>query len=417
MLNLWQRYANVRSRTREITSVLLPEDFSLQCMDDVSPPKWHLAHTSWFYERFVLRHFVDSYRPFHEDFEYLFNSYYESVGSFHPRSQRGLLSRPAIDTIRNYIDAVDNAIHDFLSTGDATEEARNLIELGTHHEQQHQELLLTDIKYNFFCNPLKPAYRHHPDNLDATKWPHSDRQSFSIAEGLYPIGFSGTGFHYDNETGRHKVFQPARDIDHRLITNGEFLEFMQDGGYGDARHWLSDGWHHVKRQSWQAPLYWLKRDDMWWHYTLDGLRKINLNQPVCHVSYFEADAFSRWSGRILPSEFEWEIAATDSEIAGNLLECNHLHPVQLAPGHSSETAPSQLFGDVWEWTRSPYSAYPGFKCQDGAVGEYNGKFMCNQYVLRGGSCLTPTQHIRSTYRNFFPPQSRWQFSGFRTAKE
>lgn len=410
-ISLTDRYQQVRQLSEQICHPLAIEDYGIQSMPDVSPPKWHLAHTTWFFETFLLVPNLPHYQVFHPKFSYLFNSYYEAVGNRHPRPQRGLLSRPTVAEIDQYRAYVDDAMRSFLTTHpiDATLEA--LILLGLHHEQQHQELLLTDIKHILALNPLRPAYRS--DLPMPAKEPVAAREQWlDYPGGLYAIGHEGAGFAFDNESPKHPVYVQDYYLASRLVTNGEYLEFIQAGGYHKPEYWLSEGWATVQEAGWQAPLYWEQIDGSWWIMTLGGLRPLNEHEPVCHVSLYEADAYAHWKGCRLPTEAEWEIAASQIPLAGNLLEAGWLHPIPAA----NQTRPDQLFGDVWEWTQSAYSPYPGFKTAPGAVGEYNGKFMCNQTVLRGGSCVTPPHHIRSTYRNFFPASTRWQFSGIRLAR-
>ncbi|MGV3724461.1 MAG: ergothioneine biosynthesis protein EgtB [Actinomycetota bacterium] len=403
-------YREVRALSEALCRPLATEDYVVQSMPDVSPPKWHLAHTTWFWETFLLIPNAPAYRPFDPRYGYLFNSYYEAVGDRHPRAERGLLSRPTVAETYAYRAHVDEAMHRLLETA-LDEPTRALIELGLNHEQQHQELLITDLKHILGANPLRPAYL---ESAQATDVPAPEMRWLSYPGGLLTIGRQGGGFAFDNESPRHQVYALPYRLASRLVTNGEYLQFMSDGGYNRAELWLSEGWATVQQQRWRAPLYWETRDDEWWSYTLGGLRRVSRSEPVCHVSYFEADAFARWAGKRLPTEFEWESAAAEVEPVGNLLDAKRLH---VGVAENGLSTPAQLFGDVWEWTASPYVAYPGFRPASGAVGEYNGKFMCNQYVLRGGSCATPPGHVRATYRNFFPPAARWQFSGLRLADE
>ena len=384
-------------------------------MPDASPAKWHLAHTSWFFEQFILLPHAADYVEFDPQFSYLFNSYYLTLGERHERPRRGLLSRPTVDQVYAYRRHVDQRLAEFLSHADDRlyGTVRPLLEIGLNHEQQHQELILTDIKHLFAQNPLRPAYRaEHGErtttNIAFATWRRFDEQ---VAE----IGHDGQGFAYDNESPRHRVFLGSFELGSRLITCGEYIEFMNDGGYQRGELWLSQGWNIVQTCSWQAPLYWEKQDGSWSQMTLSGMRPIEPAEPVCHVSYFEADAFARWAAARLPTEAEWEIASADVPLAGNLLESEAFHPRPASA--SADPGLQQMFGDVWEWTRSAYLAYPGYRPPEGALGEYNGKFMCNQFVLRGGSCATPSSHIRRTYRNFFPPDARWQFMGFRLARD
>jgi ergothioneine biosynthesis protein EgtB len=406
---LTQKYQQVRQLSEQICRPLSVEDYVIQSMADVSPPKWHLAHTTWFFEVFLLVPHLANYDVFHPRFSYLFNSYYETVGQRHPRPQRGLLSRPTVEEIYQYRAYVDQGMERLFQLGQLDPTLNALIELGLHHEQQHQELLLTDIKHILATNPLRPAYR--PELPAVSQAVALTEQWIDYGGGLHPLGYKGDGFAFDNELPRHSIYLQDYQLAARPVTNGEYLEFMQAGGYQQPQHWLSEGWATVQQAGWRAPLYWEEIDDRWWIMTLAGLRPIHELEPVCHVSYYEADAYARWAGQRLPTEAEWELAA-QVPLKGNFLESGYLHPTPAADG----TCPNQLFGDVWEWTQSAYHSYPGFRPAPGAVGEYNGKFMCNQMVLRGGSCVTSQSHIRSSYRNFFPPATRWQFSGIRLAR-
>jgi len=400
------KFKRIRAASESICKPLEIEDYVVQTMADASPPKWHLAHTTWFFETFLLKPHLTGYREFHPRYNYLFNSYYEAVGQRHPRPQRGLLSRPTVREIYDYRAHVDAAMADLIGQ---TADIEPLLRLGFHHEQQHQELLFTDFKHTLAQNPLRPAYQTRAPQPTA---PASPLRWVDFGGGVVEMGHQSPDFHFDNEGPRHRVFlQPYRLAD-RLVTNGEFIDFIEAGGYETARHWLSMGWATVQEQGWEAPLYWEKIDGRWHCFTLDGLLPVDEAEPVCHVSYFEADAFAAWAGKSLPTEAEWETAAAGEQIEGNFYESGRLRPTVAAEG----PAVRQLYGDVWEWTSSPYSAYPGYLPPEGAVGEYNGKFMCNQYVLRGGSCVTSADHIRPTYRNFFPPEARWQFSGIRLAE-
>jgi ergothioneine biosynthesis protein EgtB len=406
-----EKYLAVRRTSLQLCAPLTVEDHSLQAMPDASPAKWHLAHTTWFFETFLLsEHFTD-YFPFRSAFRNLFNSYYNAVGDRPLRALRHILSRPGLDEVHAYHGHVDDAMVQFFSF-DLGPEVLDLVELGINHEQQHQELIITDVKNGLWTNPLRPAYRPAGGTEVARAAAQSSQLEWrSFREGVYAVGFEGGGFAFDNEGPRHDVFLAPFRLASRLATNAEYVEFMRDGGYSKAELWLSDGWDCIRSNQWTAPLYWEQRDGEWWSYTIEGMKPLELNEPVCHVSYYEADAFARWAGARLPTEFEWEIAARPSAVAGNLLETGALHPRAV---ESAETL-SQIFGDAWEWTGSAYLPYPNFKPAPGAVGEYNGKFMCNQMVLRGGSCATPLSHIRATYRNFFPPHARWQFMGIRLA--
>lgn len=401
------RFMRVRRQTLALAAGLAPEDLQIQSMPDASPAKWHLAHTTWFFEQFVLAR-DPSYTSPNPAWHYLFNSYYQSVGPMHARPQRGLLSRPTVEEIRDYRARIDEAVGELITRGlDPDLAAR--IELGLHHEQQHQELLLTDLKHAFWCNPLHPAYRDAVGDAPSSK-------SFPLRflagrEGAVDMGHRGHGFTYDNETPRHRTWLSPHSIANRLVTNNEYLAFVRDGGYQEAGLWLSDGWATVQHEGWQRPLYW--QDDLSSEFTLTGIRALDPQAPVCHLSYFEADAFARWAGARLPTEAEWEDAAADLKMAGNFQESHRFHPT-AAP---HEDGLLQMYGDVWEWTASPYVSYPGFKTLPGALGEYNGKFMNGQWVLRGGSCATPADHIRASYRNFFPPHARWQFAGIRLGQD
>jgi len=409
--DLIQRYLGVRRHTAALCAPLTVEDQVIQTMPEVSPSKWHLAHTTWFFETFILQVFSPGYQPFDAQFACLFNSYYEGAGDMWPRPQRGLLSRPTVQAIHNYREHVDAAVTDFLAT-DAGQQAAVVerIILGLNHEQQHQELILTDIKHVFAANPLRPVYQPAQEAAAAGTAP--DISWHARPAGMYQPGHDGAGFAYDNETPRHRAWTDNYALASRLVTNGEFTAFMDAGGYSEPRHWLSDGWAVVKQHNWQAPLYWERRDNDWWHFTLAGMQPVDAAAPVCHVSFYEADAYARWAGKRLPTELEWEIVAAGEPLTGNFRDSGHLAPV-------AATVPGlvQLYGDVWEWTASPYTAYPGYQVPEGTIGEYNGKFMCNQWVLRGGSCVTAADHIRPSYRNFFYPADRWQFSGIRLAED
>jgi ergothioneine biosynthesis protein EgtB len=413
--DLAARYRRVRGFTEELCRPLAVEDYVIQSMPDASPTKWHLAHTSWFFETFVLAAVDPGYRSLDPRYGYLFNSYYESVGQRHCRPRRGLLSRPTVEQVWEYRRHVDRqvlALLDGLGDGEPPAWAA-VIEVGLHHEQQHQELLLTDIKHVFHANPLRPAYM--PNNLPNNPLSTPSLRWISHPAALRQIGHDGTGFAFDNESPRHHVFVAAFGLASRPVTNREWQAFIADGGYTSAPLWLSDGWKAAAEQGWQAPLYWEMTDGTWQMMTLSGMRAVNPEEPVCHVSYYEADAYAQWAGARLPTEAEWEVAAEECPVEGNLVESGALHP---RPGTGDGTAgPRQMFGDVWEWTRGAYLPYPGYRPWPGALGEYNGKFMCNQMVLRGGSCATSRSHIRRTYRNFFPPDARWQFSGVRLARD
>ncbi|QDU58321.1 ergothioneine biosynthesis protein EgtB [Aeoliella mucimassa] len=412
--SLLERYQQVRQTTDRLCSPLAPEDCVIQSMPDASPIRWHLAHTTWFFETFVLKPAIAGYEPFDPAFEYLFNSYYNQVGEQFPRSQRGLLSRPLMSDVHRYRQAIDQQMVELLAGLDSSStELLSIVELGLQHEQQHQELMLTDVKHLFSCNPLWPVYE--------SREPLSPRPAAAIdwlpgSEGVREIGYAGDGFHYDNEGPRHEALLQSHEIASRPVTNAEYLEFIDAGGYQRPELWLSLGWSVVQADRWNAPLYWQQVNGEWHQFTLAGLVPVDRNEPVCHVSYFEADAYARWAGCRLPSEAEWERMTIDQQvpITGNFVESGRYHP---APAPSiGEGSLQQAYGDVWEWTSSPYTPYPGYAPPPGAIGEYNGKFMCNQYVLRGGSCATSQSHIRPTYRNFFPPEARWQFTGIRLAR-
>jgi ergothioneine biosynthesis protein EgtB len=403
---LAERYRRVRQQSLQLCAGLTAEDMMVQSMPDASPAKWHLAHTTWFFEQFVLGH-DPHYRPRHPAWHYLFNSYYQSVGPMHARPQRGLLSRPALEDVLGWRRYVDEAVSERLLREDHTSLAA-LVELGLQHEQQHQELLLTDVQHAFWSNPLLPAYLHESGAGGV-----SDALPLHFLpgrEGVAEIGHAGEGFAFDNETPRHRTWLSPHALANRLVTNEEFAAFVHDGGYREPSLWLSDGWATVQREGWQRPLYW--QPDLASAFSLAGVQALDPAAPVCHVSYYEADAFARWAGARLPTEAEWERAAAALPAEGNLLDGTPRLP-QPARG----TGLAQMYGDAWEWTASPYVAYPGFRPLPGSLGEYNGKFMCGQWVLRGGSCATPRNHVRASYRNFFPPQARWQFAGLRLAKD
>jgi ergothioneine biosynthesis protein EgtB len=416
---LAERYRAVRSFTTALSAPLSEEDAVVQSMPDASPAKWHLAHTTWFFETFVLARVPVPYRVFDPRYAYLFNSYYDAVGDRHPRPERGMLTRPSLAEVSRYRLHVDEAMHTLLSREELDPDLAFVTTLGLHHEQQHQELLLTDIQHALSRNPTHPAYRD-----PSLAPPHSDAPPARLAwhsfdEGLRSIGHdrSKKGFAFDNEMPRHRVFVESFSLASRLVTNAEYAEFVLDGCYHKPELWLSDGWAASRARGWKAPLYWEPSGegrDSYRAFTLYGLRPIDPHAPVCHVSFYEADAYARWAGARLATEAEWEIVAERLEPAGNFVDQDRLAP---APTTGARTdLPEQLYGDVWEWTQSPYVAYPGFVPFAGELGEYNGKFMANQMVLRGGSCLTSKSHIRSSYRNFFPPDARWQYTGIRLAR-
>ncbi len=409
-------FKSIRDLTEELCKPLEIEDYVIQTMEDVSPPKWHLGHTNWFFETFVLQKFKPNYKVYNNTFNFIFNSYYETIGHRVQRGKRGMLSRPTVKEVYEYRRHINDQVIELIETANDKVQTQiaNIVELGLNHEQQHQELLLTDIKNIFACNPLKPVYiksNPAPDLLN--KEIKSEYVDFK--GGVYEIGHRNNGFAFDNESPRHKIFIEDFKLQTRLTTNGEYLEFINDGGYLDHRLWLSDGWEKVHCENWTCPLYWKKEDNEWFNMTLFGMRKLVLSEPICHISYYEADAYSKWSKKRLLTELEWEVAASISlkeDISGNFLESRHFHPVPL---QKSEKKLHQMFGDVWEWTNSSYLAYPGYKQPNGVFGEYNGKFMSNQMVLKGGSCVTPKDHIRTSYRNFLQPEKQWQFSGIRLA--
>ena len=440
------RYDAIRLTTEWLASPLSPEDCELQSMADASPIKWHLAHTSWFFETFVLEPGLTEYKPFDESFRVLFNSYYNLVGSQHPRPERGLISRPSLSEVlayRAHVDAHVRAL--FAARGGALEnDLAAVFELGLNHEQQHQELILTDVKHLFSCNPLLPAYRPAPPPVYPARAAQPEPAAWrGYDEGIRWIGREGEDFFFDNEGPRHRQFVHAFEIATRPVTNAEFLAFIEDRGYERPDLWLSDGWTTIRSSGWRAPFSWIEHKGAWSQFTLTGLRALDPEDPVCHVSYYEADAYARWAGHRLPTEAEWEVAAEaateEGAPEGNFLESEQWRPTRApagstprsqervvetpgladgpADGSASLPADEQWLGSVWEWTQSPYAPYPGYRTAPGALGEYNGKFMCNQLVLRGGSCATPRSHIRTTYRNFFPPSARWQFSGIRLARD
>jgi ergothioneine biosynthesis protein EgtB len=413
---LGQCYRRVRGFSHKLCETLEPEDYVIQSMPETSPTKWHLAHTSWFFETFILKSFFPGYRSLHPQYGFLFNSYYNAVGPFFSRPQRGLLSRPTVKDVFHYRSDVDLLVSDLIESADEQllAQLRPILTLGLHHEQQHQELMVTDIKHVFWQNPLRPAFREREQIT--TTGPVPPVEWLNFKEGVYRVGHEGPEFSYDNEGPRHRVFVAAFGLGSRLVTNGDFLAFMEDGGYRRPELWLSLGWNAVNEKNWKSPLYWEKRDENWFTFTLGGLTELNLEEPVCHVSFHEADAFARWAGARLATEEEWEIASDGLPIKGNFVEDELFHVTPLTSTGALHE-PAQMFGNVWEWTRSSYSPYAGYAAVPGALGEYNGKFMCNQYVLRGGSCATSQSHIRRTYRNFFPPDARWQFMGIRLAKD
>ena len=414
--SLLDQFKTVRAFSEKICEPLVPEDYVIQSMPDVSPAKWHLAHTSWFFETFLLKPHLPGYRSLHPQYDFLFNSYYNAVGERHCRVRRGVLSRPTVDETYAYRAYVDQHIGELL--GGSEEEKLAILEplmtLGLHHEQQHQELMVADIKHVFFENPLCPVYQPRRDvslgSSPALEW-------IPFEEGLREIGWDGAGFAFDNEGPRHKEYVPAFALGSRLVTNGEYLAFIEDGGYAKPEFWLSEGWGVVQAQKWSAPLCWWNSRGNWKEFTLAGMGDLNPDAPVCHVSLFEADAYARWAGARLPTEAEWEVASEGVPVCGTFADSGRFHPAPLNPTEAEPGKLHQMYGDVWQWTRSQYTPYAGYVPAEGALGEYNGKFMCNQFVLRGASCATSHSHARPTYRNFFPPDARWQFLGFRLAKD
>lgn len=410
---LQKRYSNVRSATLSLAAELSAEDQVVQSMPDASPVKWHLGHTTWFFETFVLADHQAGYELFDPDFGFLFNSYYEAKGPRQPRPRRGMLTRPSLSEVTDFRRRTDDVMVAFMAGMDdrTWRDLAPLIELGLNHEEQHQELILTDLLHAFSCNPLKPTYRPFRSG-PATAPPALSWLTFD--EGLHEIGHGGDGFAFDHEGPRHKVWLPPFRLASRLVTNAEWQTFIEDDGYRRPEFWLSDGWAWVQAEDWRAPVYWEKHDGAWWSMTLSGMQPIDPDAPVCQISYAEADAFAHWSGKRLPTEAEWEVAAQTVEAAGNMRDSGLLRPT---PANGPADSLLQMYGDVWEWTQSAYTAYPGYRPPAGAVGEYNGKFMCGQFVLRGASCVTPDGHSRATYRNFFYPHQRWQFSGLRLAED
>lgn len=413
---LASQYLAVRSKTVKICKPLKAEDYVVQPIEDVSPPKWHLGHTTWFFENFILQVYKEGYEAFHKSYGFIFNSYYETAGERLIRTDRGNLTRPTTDEVMAYRDYVDLEMEALLNApGHLPEKAVEIIVLGLHHEQQHQELLIYDIKYILGNNPLFPPYKELVTTNGKISLPVSASEKYlAVKEGVYPIGHDNESFCFDNELGKHSVLLHDFEILDRLITNEEYLEFINDGAYADFRYWLSEGWEWVKKNKVKAPLYWHMIDGEWHSYSLSGLKKISPLAPVTHISFFEADAFANWKGKRLPTEFEWETACRlfSPEIpqGANFQEQGIYEPVPREENNN------QFYGDVWEWTSSAYRPYPNFKTEEGAIGEYNGKWMINQMVLRGGSCATPGNHIRATYRNFFHPHMRWHFSGIRLAQ-
>lgn len=412
--DLIEHYHKIRQDSIDLCIPLKIEDYVIQTAPEVSPPKWHLAHQSWFFENFLLKPYLNGYREFNSHFNNLFNSYYNTLGTYHPREQRGLLSRPTVKEVLNYRNYVDASMLTLLSeyNADMPAEIFRRTVLGLNHEQQHQELLLTDIKHIFAHNPLHPVYKIQATVSDTA---NIDKQMnwVKFPGGMIEIGHSGNNFAFDNEEPKHLTYIHPFKFSSRLVTNGEYIEFINDHGYQRPDLWLADAWNIVKSEKWKSPLYWEYHKKTWWHMTLSGMQKVNLDTPVCHVSFYEANAYARWAKKRLPTEQEWEHVAGQKFLNGNLRDSGNFEPIPL----STNEKINQLFGDVWEWTQSPYVPYPGYQQIDGAFGEYNGKFMSGQMILRGGSCATANDHIRASYRNFFYPHERWQFCGIRLTQD
>ncbi|MEN8131826.1 MAG: ergothioneine biosynthesis protein EgtB [Pseudomonadota bacterium] len=402
-------FERVRRYTESLCSPLATDDYQIQSIVQTSPPKWHIAHVTWLFEAFVLPHFVPGYKPYNLRFDFLFNSYYYTHGEMHPRSKRGMLSRPTLDEVYRYRSYVNDRMRELIENVDDAqwETLAFYVILGLNHEEQHQELVLMDVKHNFSVNPLRPAYR---DDLQTPQGKTRPMRWLERAGGIHRIGHANKGFAYDNETPRHDVLVRDHCLADRFITNGEYLAFIEDGGYSDPALWLSDGWALLQREDWRHPLYWEQLDGQWLQFTLGGMRQLNPHEPVCHLSFYEADAYARWAGKRLPLESELETMLEEQPVTGNFADSDLLHPSPAGDGN-------QWYGDLWAWTGSPYSTYPGFKPLAGSIGEYNGKFMSNQMVLKGGCCATPYGHTRSSYRNFFYPDERWAFTGLRLAED
>ncbi len=408
------RFRATRDLSVRLCQNLQPEDLVVQSMPDVSPTKWHLAHTTWFFETFVVKQWVTGYRSEVPEYAYLFNSYYNAAGSMHRRDLRGLISRPTVQETFRFRESIDQCVTQLVEGADEAlfAELEQIVILGIHHEQQHQELLVTDIKHVFAQNPLHPVFDQRENAIVSGKV--APMRFLEFDEATVEIGYAGADFSYDNEGPRHRALVLPFSLAHRTVTNGEYRAFIEAGGYSRSEYWLSLGWTTVQEQQWEAPLYWEQRDGQWWNFTLSGFRPVEDSEPVTHLSYFEADAYANWDGARLPTEFEWERASAGLAIEGNFVDQQCFHPT---PANAAGEGLQQMFGDTWEWTRSAYLPYPGYRAAPRAPGEYNGKFMCNQMVLRGGSCATSQNHMRATYRNFFQPEKRWQFTGLRLARD
>lgn len=407
---LMAEFSRVRSFSEKICAPLMPDDYQIQSIVQTSPPKWHLAHTSWLFEAFLLQHFVAGYRPYNREYDFIFNSYYYTHGEMHARANRGLLSRPTVEEVYRFRAYINQQMLQLIDTVDESrwQELSFYVILGLNHEEQHQELMLMDIKHNFWMNPLKPIYR---EDLNMATGLSRPMRWLERSGGIHQVGHSDTKiFAYDNETPRHEVLLQDHRLADRLVTNAEYADFIADGGYKNPALWLSDGWALIQRENWSHPLYWQRPESGWDQFTLGGMRTLNPHEPVSHISFYEADAYARWAGKRLASESELESMLAEVPVTGNFCDSDRLHPAAAEDS-------GQWYGDLWAWTSSPYTAYPGFKPLAGSVGEYNGKFMSNQMVLKGGCCVTPCGHARASYRNFFYPDERWAFTGLRLAED